>query len=180
MRYQRHLSGPARKVWQRVVERAPEDEISAYVVATAPRYVSAYEDVHDGRRVMVFAEPADPAVSANGLLARERLVNPATGSIVGVRAVGTADIAHNDRALVAHGLRRAPAARRTLARVRGAGRPRRRAGASSRTASADPGDSDPASPAASADRSSALAAALSAVRLRLGATDARNHSGVAR
>ncbi len=179
MRYQRHLSGPARKVWQRVVERAPDDEICAHVVATAPRYVSAYEDAHDGRRVMVFVEPEDSAVSANGFLARERLVNPATGSIVGVRAVGTADIAHNGRALVAHGIRRAPAARRTLARVRGAGRPRRRAGSSSRTASADPGDSDSASPA-SADRLSALAAALSALRLKLRAAGARNRSGVTR
>jgi len=53
---------------------------------------------------------------------------------------------------------------RTRSRARGAGRPRRRAGASSRTSSADPGDSDPASPA-SVDRSSALASALAARRL---------------
>jgi hypothetical protein len=165
MRFQRHLSAPARRTWERAVARARVDEVNVYAVACAPRFIDAYETTHDGHQVTMFVEPVDRQVRANGFLTRERIVETATGVVLGVRAVEYADIAHSDRALVAHGLHRAPVARRTASRSRGAGRPRRRAGASSRTSSADPGDSDPASPAASADRSSALAPALNASRL---------------
>lgn len=164
MRYQRHLSGPARRTWERVVARARFDEVNAHAVACAPRFVNAYETTYDGRAVTMFVEPVDRQVRANGFLTRERIVETATGHVLGVRAVDYGDIAHSGRALAAHGLRVVAAPRRTRSRVRGAGRPRRRAGASSRTSSADPGDPDPASPA-SADRSSALAAALAAFGL---------------
>ncbi len=164
MRYQRHLSAPARRTWERVVARARVDEVNAHAVVCAPRFVSAYETEYDGRAVTMFVEPVDRQVRANGFLTRERIVETATGHVIGIRAIEYGDIAHNGRALAAHGLRVVAAPRRTCSRVRGAGRPRRRAGASSRTSSADPGDADPAG-SASAGRSSALAFALAVLGL---------------
>jgi hypothetical protein len=158
----RHLPMLGRRAWQRVVDHAREDEINKYIVATAPRFVDAYEETRDGERIVVFVEPPDAQIRANGFLARERLVNPRTGAVIGVRAVAVADIAHNNRALIAHGIRRAAVCprRTTLTRARGAGRPARRAGASSRTSSADPGDGEPPSATASAARSAAPATSL--------------------
>jgi hypothetical protein len=160
--------------------QAQADEVNAHAVACAPRFIDAYEKTHDGYQVTMFVEPVDRHVRANGFLTRERIVETATGVVLGVRAVEYADIADSDRALVSHGLHRVPVARRTASRSRGAGRPRRRAGASSRTASADPGDSDPASSATSADRPSALASALNASPLSAHAAEVRAQPEVGR
>jgi hypothetical protein len=114
MRYQRHLSGPARRTWERVVARARVDEVNAHAVACAPRFVNAYEAEYEGRRVTMFVEPVERQVRANGFLTRERIVETATGHVLGVRAVDYGDIAHNGRALAAH----AGMARRGRGRLR--------------------------------------------------------------